>query len=313
MTRSAKTFVKRALFALHKAGLRAGLSIMPQHYYSPVANLRVLKKTMPLWAKKSELPGIATQTSEQLQTLRQVCLPFQEEYRGNEIYRQGVNQHYGPGYGYIEAQALYAAIRHWKPAQIIEVGSGVSTFCAKAAADKNTRQNRHETQITCIEPYPSQKLMTMQDVKVLKKQVQEVEFRVFEKLQAGDLLFIDSSHSVKPGSDVNYLILEVLPRLAPGVVVHFHDIYLPYDYPRDVLKTYFHWQETSLLRAFLMFNSRAKILFSLSMLHYEHKQELREIFPEYEPQPDQNGMYAGKLKPFQPIEQHFPSSLYLQM
>jgi hypothetical protein len=116
---------------------------------------------------------------------------------------------------------------------------------------------------------------------------------------------------VRPGSDVNYLILEVLPRLSPGVVVHFHDIYLPYDYPRDVLRNYFQWMETSLLRAYLIHNSRASILFSLSHLHYERRDVLARVFPEYSPALDEDGVSIARES--SSTGGHFPSSTYIQI
>jgi hypothetical protein len=121
------------------------------------------------------------------------------------------------------------------------------------------------------------------------------------------VLFIDSSHIVRAGGDVNHVILEVLPRLAPGVLVHFHDIYLPYDYQRDLLQTFLHNNETSLLRAFLIFNARFRILFSLSMLHYDCPAGLREVFPEYRRQSDRNGLRDEHFDP----QEHFPSSTWL--
>ena len=113
---------------------------------------------------------------------------------------------------------------------------------------------------------------------------------------------------------MNHLILDVLPRLNPGVIVHFHDIYLPYDYSPTVLKTFFHWMETSLLRAFLINNERARIVFCQSHLHYDCKNVMKEVFPEYNPQSDINGIQDLKYKPFEnPMNKHFPSSIYIQM
>jgi hypothetical protein len=138
-------------------------------------------------------------------------------------------------------------------------------------------------------------------------------FRFFTNLEKGDLLFIDSSHTVKPGSDVNYIILEILPRLNKGVIVHFHDIFLPYDYQRDVLTNYFQWCETALLRAFLINNNKTKITFCLSMLHYDRQDSLKEVFPEYQPQNDVNGLTYGIYEPFTAINEHFPASIYIQI
>ncbi len=305
--------MKRALLRLHKLGIKFGVFILPVHYYSPVPNIVELEKTRHLWAKRSELPGLDVDLDEQVAVLQRVCEGYKSEYAGNSAFKEGVANHFGPGYGYIEAQALHAVIRYYKPARIVEVGSGVSTYCMLKATELNESETGEPTSIVSIEPYPSQKLRSLSGVELIAKPVQTVPLEVFAELGAGDLLFIDSSHTVKPGGDVNYLILEVLPRLRPGVIVHFHDIYLPYDYRRAVLRTFLHWTETSLLRAYLISNHRAKILFCLSHLHYERKDALKSIFPEYTPQEDNDGLQPEKYKPFEPVPEHFPSSIYIEV
>ncbi len=303
-----KDFLKRNLLTVHEVGARLGVHILPIHYYSPVPNILELRRTRDLWAHKSDLPGISINLEEQCEMLRRVCLPYQSEYEGNKTYLEGVANHFGPGFGYIEAQALHAAVRHFKPRRIIEVGSGVSTYCMLKAVELNYER----AHITCIEPYPSPRLKNISGVELFEHPVQCASFDLFEKLRANDLLFIDSSHAVKPGGDVNFLVLEVLPRLRPGVVVHFHDIYLPYDYPRDALKTFIHGMETSLVRAYLIWNERMQILFCLSHLHYERQEVLLEVFPEYKRQGGEDGLVPDSFKPFAASHEHFPSSLYLQ-
>lgn len=308
-----KNSLKRAALQLHKIGLRFGVQILPAHYYSPVPNILELKETIDVWAHPSTLPGVNVDLDEQGRTLKSVCLPFLGEYSGNRIYRDATSKGSGPGYGYIEAQCLHAVLRFFKPRRVVEVGSGVSTWCAMAALKSNSNGSGTPARLISIEPHPSDRLKALREVELIEQEVQRVPFDVFTDLQKGDLLFIDSSHTVKPGGDVNFLILEVLPRLKPGVIVHFHDIYLPYDYPRDTLRTYLHGMETSLLRAFLISNSRVKILFCLSHLHYERSEVLQEVFPEYVRQGDERGLQSEEFKPFQAIEQHFPSSIYLEM
>jgi hypothetical protein len=305
--------LKRAALGIHKFGLRLGVQILPAHYYSPVPNILELRNTLDLWAKPSTLPGVWTDLDHQARRLKDVCLPFKSEYAGNPIYRDAVSQKSGPGYGYIEAQCLHAVIRHFKPAQVIEVGSGVSTWCTLAAFGLNAQDSGFSSRLISIEPYPSDRLRGLREIELIEREVQGVSFDVFSSLESGDFLFIDSSHTVKPGGDVNFLILEVLPRLKPGVIVHFHDIYLPYDYPRDTLRTYLHGMETSLLRAFLIGNTRVEILFCLSHLHYERPEVLKEVFPEYVRQADERGLQPEGYKPFSSIEEHFPSSIYLQI
>lgn len=304
---------KRALLNLHQFGDKLGIHILPVHYYSPVPNVHELRRTLALWTKKSDLPGVSMSLDEQIANLRTICLPYQHEYAGNQVYLEGVSNHCGPGYGYIEAQTLHAVIRRYKPQRIVEVGSGVSTYCMLAALALNQKETGRSAKLVSIEPYPSEKLRRLPEIQLIPQPVQTAPVELFKALGPGDMLFVDSSHTVKPGSDVNYLILEVLPILQSGVMVHFHDIFLPYDYQRDVLCTLFYWAETSLLRAFLIGNDKAKVLFCLSHLHYERKGVLREVFPEYSPQADTNGLRPEKYKPFDSIPEHFPSSIYIQI
>jgi hypothetical protein len=181
------------------------------------------------------------------------------------------------------------------------------------ASEMNAKETGANFKIVSIDPYPCSRLRTLPGIELITQPAQTVPLEVFTELEERDLLFIDSTHTVKAGSEVNYLILEVLPRLHKGVIVHFHDIFLPYDYQRDVCRTFSHWAETSLLRAFLIFNEKVKIVVCLSHLHYERKDVLRRVFPEYNPQPDGNGLSSEKYKPFDPIPEHFPSSTYLQI
>jgi hypothetical protein len=313
MKRQIKDATKRWFFYLSKLISRCGVHAVPVHYYSPLPNIPELEKTLSIWATQSELPGLSFDVDVQSDNLRGVCLPYQGEFAGNRAYKEAVSENYGPGYGYIEAQALHAVIRHFKPARCIEVGSGVSTFCIKSALGENATLDCRRCSMTCVEPYPSSKLKHLEDVSLIQKPVQEVPASTFEQLEAGDFLFIDSSHVVKPGSDVNYLILEILPRLKPGVIVHFHDIYFPYDYPRDLLQNFFSGAESSLLQAFLVFNDHVEILFSLSYLHYLAPSILKEVFPEYTPQPHDRGLTYKHRRPFQTLHSHFPSSIYFRM
>lgn len=308
-----KNMFKQGLLTVHKLGTRVGIHILPVHYYSPVPNILELEKTKSIWAKKSEMPGVEINLNQQATNLRTICLSCQDEYAGNKVYQEGVSKQFGPGYGYVEAQALHAVIRYYKPRRIVEVGSGVSTYCMLTALETNQRETQHSSSLICIEPYPSDALRKLKQIKLISQKAQTLPLQVFRELEAGDLLFIDSSHTVRPGSDVNYLILEVLPRLQAGVIVHFHDIYFPYDYQRDVLQTFLHWTETSLLRAFLTFNDKAKIIFCLSCLHYDYKNVLLEVFPEYNPQVETDGIRTKEYKPFEASSQHFPSSIYIQI
>lgn len=312
---NAKSLLKQAMFSIYKCCEKMGVHILPVHYYSPVSNLRELKKTTALWQKKSALPGLYIDLDEQVNNMREICLKYQEEYKENKAYKFAVEHKFGLGYGYIEAQALHGVIRHYKPKRIVEVGSGVSTWCMINAVKLNKEETGEQCEINCVEPHPSNALKSFSEIKLIEKTVQSVSYEdVFEKLTDNDMLFIDSSHAVKPGSDVNYLILEILPRLKAGTIVHFHDIYIPYDYKPAVLKSVFDWTETSLLRAFLIHNDRAKIIFCEFHLHCERPDDMKKVFPEYKPRGLNNGVEDINYRHYQDnSSSHRPSSIFLKM
>ncbi len=310
MTRQFKDLLKRFFFRIHKMLIRFGIHILPIHYYSPIPNIIELEKTKDIWKKRSEMKGVKLDIQNQIENLSQICLPFENEYHGNKTYLEGVRMSYGPGYGYIEAQTLHAFIRCYKPKKIIEVGSGVSTYCMLKAIELNGVN----CELTCIEPYPSDKLKELANqnkIRLINEKVQTVSPDVFERLEENDLLFIDSSHTVKPGSDVNFLFLEIMPRLNKGVNIHIHDIYFPFDFDRAVLKTFYHAMETSLLHAYLIDNSRIEIIFCLSLLHYDAQEDLKKIFKEYEPENDHLGTPVSNTA-FEQDGKHFPSAIYLK-
>ncbi|HVA81051.1 MAG TPA: class I SAM-dependent methyltransferase [Candidatus Binataceae bacterium] len=306
--RKLKNRAKELLFSIHKLGLRCGVVVLPNHYYIDFPDVIQLAKSKDIWAKPSRLAGVEADLDQQAARLREICAPYATEVLRNPHHQAAVSSGCGPGYGYIEAEALHCVVRSLKPKRIVEVGSGVSTYCILQAAARNGVR----CAITCVEPYPSAWLKGAQ-VALIEKPVQAVPFDLFDALGDGDFLFIDSSHTVKTGSDTNFLILEVLPRLKPGVVVHFHDICLPYDYPRDTLRTFFQWQETALLHAFLIGNRAVEIMFCLSQLHYDRPGVLGELFPEYRAQPADNGLRNAASALFDDAGDHFPSSIYLRV
>ncbi len=308
MNQSLRKMTKGLVSEMHRTALKAGIVVLPNHFYAPVADVHELRRTQSSWARRSSMLGVDVDLARQIAALNDMVLPFEPEYRGNATYSEGVAGGAGPGFGYIEAQALHGVLRSLKPRRIIEVGSGVSTHCAMHAVGLNAKEGRPAT-ITCIEPYPSaflQQAAATGAVELVKSPVQALDPDFFLGLEAGDLLFIDSTHAVKPGGDVVYLYLEVLPRLKPGVTVHIHDIYLPYVYQRDVLSALFQWSETALLQALLTNNAHLSIVFCLSQLHYDAPETLAAVFPEYDPQPAADGL----VEPGAPG--HFPASIYLK-
>ncbi len=309
MNRKLKEIAKSALCAIHRAALNAGIVVLPNHYYTPIADVHELKETQRFWSPPSSMIGVPMNVAEQAQALREAIMPYEPEFRNNLIYIEGYSKGYGPGFGYIEAQCLHGVLRHLKPPRIVEVGSGVSTYCALRAVVLNAAEG-FPSKITCIDPHPSKFLREAADggqITLLRSYVQHLDPELFVELQAGDLLLIDSTHAVKPGGDVLYLYLEVLPRLRSGVIVHIHDIFLPYVYQRDLLRGPFQWSETALLQALMTFNGKISTWFCLSILHYRAPEILSEVFPEYRPQRSEEGLSISDS------EGHFPSSIYLKI
>lgn len=256
-----------------------GFHLTPVHFYYPIPDTRSLPEE--LWTEDSALVGVDLNEDVQLRLLREVFPRFRDEYDAIPLDPTGRPYEFYLNnglFGGTDALVLYCMVRHFKPGSILEVGSGFSSRVSAQAALKNGGH----TDLTCIEPYPDEVLKAGFPglTSLIPKKVQEVELDRFEELGPNDILFIDSSHVVKIGGDVNYLFLEVLPRLKPGVIVHVHDIFLPQEYRRDwVVNELRFWSEQYLLQAFLTFNSEYEVLFSNSYLGKEHRDELQAAFP----------------------------------
>lgn len=303
MKRQVKDFGKAQLARLHRLGLPLGLMILPNHYYTPIADPRRLVATQKHWKPRAELRGIDLEVDHQVAWLEANVAPFEAEYRGNENFKRGMAEGFGPGYGYVEAQCLHGVVRALKPPHVVEIGSGVSTACTLAALERNAAEG-HSGRVTCIEPYPSDFITASPAIKLVVSPVEQLDPAWFDQLQAGDLLFIDSTHALRPGGDVAFIYLSILPRLKPGIIVHIHDIYLPYLYQREVLETLFQANETMMLAALMTGNPHLRMLAALSQLHYDAPDALKRIFPEYDRHPDDEGLAVGS-------KGHFPSSAWL--
>ena len=183
----------------------------------------------------------------------------------------------------VDAEMLFGLIRLLKPRRVYEIGSGFSTLLAADALRRN-RADGHSCRFIAIEPYPSAELEAElpRDVELWRVPVQEVPLDEFESLCQGDILFVDSSHVCKIGSDVQFEFLEVLPRIRPGVVVHIHDIFMPVEYPKQwVLDWHRFWNEQYLLQTFLSFNAAFEVLWAGQWMHINHPDLLMKAFPSY--------------------------------
>jgi hypothetical protein len=184
----------------------------------------------------------------------------------------------------VDAHVYYAMINHFRPKRIVEIGCGCSTALAASAALKIKEFTRHEPEVVAIEPYPNEALGRGFPGlnRLIQAKVQDVPLDLFTSLQEGDILFIDSTHSLKAGGDVQYEYLEILPRLQKGVLVHVHDISLPKNYPRVYFENGLYWNEQYLLQAFLAFNRHFRVLWAGNYMLLTHPKEVLGVFPEIE-------------------------------
>ena len=256
----------------------AGVHVTPVHFYQPVPDTRTLPES--LWESERPTPGIDWNEAEQLQLLREEFPKFREEYDRFPTAPTGDAAEFhlnGRTFDGTDALALYCMVRHFRPRTVLEIGSGLSSLLTAQAARLNG-----DTQLICVEPYPNDVLKAGFPglTRLIAEPVQSIGLDQFERLGENDILFIDSSHVATIGSDVNYLFLEVLPRLRPGVIVHVHDIFLPREYRRDwVMEEFRFWNEQYLLQAFLIFNAGFEVLFANSYLGLHHANDMRATFP----------------------------------
>lgn len=271
---------KEAVRAVFEVGQRLGWHVVPVHFYEPVPDTRRLDDGV--WRRVSDLPGVDTAPERQLETL-DVLAAYREEYgafpRTADEARPGEYYVENGFYGAVDGESLYAMLRHLDPDRVLEVGGGFSTRLTARAL----RENGSDADLVVVEPNPDGELRSLAGIdRLLEQPVQEVPIAEFEALDADDVLFLDSSHVLAIDSDVQYEYLEVLPRLAPGVAVHVHDVFFPREYPREWVEDYhLFWNEQYLLQAFLAFNDAFEVLFCGSYLAEEHPEELGRAFPRY--------------------------------
>jgi len=254
---------------------RWGYHIRPVHYYEPLPDFRTITKETV--NRRREFPALDFNWSQQLSLLHSLT-----KYRSelDQLYQsRGFNFANG-FFGDFDAAAYYALIRKLKPRRVIEVGGGYSSQIAMKALARNQTEEKSGT-LKVIEPFPEPRLTEAIAAKdVIAKPVQEVGPELFAALEPGDILFIDSSHTVKFGSDVCYLVLEILPTLKPGVWVHIHDIFFPNDYPAEwLIEQRLALNEQYLVEAFLSHNKSFSIRFSNHWLCIDHSAEAIALQP----------------------------------
>lgn len=262
-----------------------GVHVTPNHFYAPVPDTRTL--TDDLWQKQSELVGIDINDEAMCDLLSQFSFKFKAEYETFPRTETSISYQYYLNNGLFESvdsEIYYCMVRYFKPKKIIEIGAGNSTFLAAQAILKNGEEYGINAELIVIEPYPNSVLRKGFPgfSKLIARRIQDVDLSEFSKLGENDILFIDSSHILKIGSDVHHEYLDILPRLNKGVLVHIHDIFLPTEYPkRWIHKDYKFWNEQYLLQAFLIFNGAFEVMWGGRYMQLKHPQELEEAFDSY--------------------------------
>jgi predicted O-methyltransferase YrrM len=304
--RGPKRYLRQAYFGAVLLFDRLGLHVLRKTYYSPVPDWTWLMRHKEAWMARSSLPGVRWDLDQQLAWVADICQPYYHEVAGLSIHRQALADGFGL-FAPIESQVLHCFVRAKAPSRVLEIGSGLSTVCMLHAAELNRRDGKPFPEIVCIDPHPRKAFRKIEKVTLIEQPCQLVPNEVFDQLQPGDLLFIDSTHAVKVGSEVIRLYLDIIPRLKAGVIIHIHDIFLPYLYPRSTLSHPDCCQETALLLALLINNPRLTILASLSALHYDRPDGLESILSDYKPQANMEGLPLRYSSPGQ-----FPNSLWLR-
>lgn len=272
--------------------MRIGLLPVRNHYYEPFQTAKDLRHSL---MQERELPGLDLNEAGQLRFLS--TLNYQGELGqlekptaglydfkfGNDMFESG------------DAEFLYQVIRKIKPANVFEIGSGYSTLVARAAIKGNREEDAHYTcRHLCIEPYAAPWLEDT-GVEVLRQRVEYVDKALFSELGRDDLLFIDSSHVIRPQGDVITEYLEILPTLRSGVMVHIHDVFTPRDYLEEwVIKSVLLWNEQYLLEAFLSNNSQWTVMAALNYLKHRHFDALKGVTPYLSPEREPGSFYIQK-------------------
>ena len=269
-----------------RRNLSAPLFVPPGHYYSPIVNVAELVASRAKQPGTLDLLEIDADPKRQFALFRQLSahfgrIPFPVTQTG--AFRYYFENNF---YGYGDALTLSAFIQQFKPNRIIEVGCGFSSAVILDTLDHMTLPHSN-TSCVFVEPFPDRLKLLLRPgdhrrVTIIEKQVQQVDLALFSALEENDILFLDTTHVLKTGSDVHHELFKILPRLNPGVLIHFHDVFDGFEYPDAwVLDENRSWNELYALRAFLMNNSKYKIMLMNSTVAKNYPDEARTISHDF--------------------------------
>ena len=262
-------------------GFEKYMSFEPGHYYSPLVEpTDYIEQQKHFNASDNYFPvEIDLNVNEQLETLHSFNEYYQEfPYHKNENELRFILDNVF--FTYADAFGLYAMIRKFKPKKIIEIGSG---FSSALILDTNEIFFNKTIELTFIDPNPERlktNIRQGEEINIVEKKIQDVDVKLFQSLQAGDFLLIDTSHVSKSGSEVNHIYFNILPYLEKGVNIHIHDIFFPFEYPAQwIVKENRSWNEIFLLRAFLAYNNHFKITYFNSFMEKKYVKYYEDHFP----------------------------------
>ena len=274
-----------------------GIFPIRDHYYEPLFKDSLLTKPL---SDDRELPAINLNLDSQLDFLSRLTFTSEliemkwDEKRNSSDDFYVFNNSFDSG----DAEFLYQFIRLTKPSKIIEIGSGYSTKVARLALLKNFSETHLKATHTCIEPYEMPWLEKLQETTVVRSRVEECDFDWSKELSSGDLLFVDSSHMIRPQGDVLKEYLDIFPRLAAGVYIHIHDIFTPKDYLHDwVVNSVLFWNEQYLLEALLSNTNRYEIVAAMNYLKNHSYPQLKAVCPYLSPKREPGSFYIKVAEP----------------
>lgn len=281
--------LRRAQRALIGTLNRMGWVVAPtSDYYHALRPVSELKRHVARWHRPSRMPGVNFDLDAMTAILEALVSSYLQEYSELPSYDEIKRQRRGPGFTTVDAMVLYMMLRRHRPPRYVEVGSGLSTWYAGLAAAKNAAEGR-PMKMTIVDPFVSEATRALPGVEILAREAQDLPADWYAQLAAGDVLFIDSTHIVRIDGEVPHLVLEVLPALGPGVLVHLHDVHLPYNVPCHPGAYVFdrRWPmlftEAMLVQAYLSHNPRVEIVLSTPLLRHHREDVLRRLLPGYRP------------------------------
>jgi hypothetical protein len=252
------------------------------HFYSPIPSMKDIRKNRKaIFGIPRELPGVDLREQQQLRLVETFAREYYRDQPFRDTRTEGLTYFFrNNAFCHTDAIMLHCMLRHFRPKKVVEIGSG---FSSCVLLDTNRLFLNHSIECVFIDPY-SDVLKTLRGgnvdgLNIVAKRAQDVPLEFFRELTEGDVLFVDSSHVSKVGSDVNHILFNILPALRAGVRVHFHDVFYPFEYPEEWIFNGRLWTEAYLLRAFLQFNAAFEIeLFPNYLIHF-HENFFKQHLP----------------------------------